>query len=166
MPETNFQSTPVRAFIAVPVDAHVINQIAELQQVLREKLSPDSVRWVRPEQLHLTLRFFGNIPSNRLPDIEAATRTACAATAEFELAAQGVACFPDTRAPRVVWVGISGGEQMVQLQRAVIVHTRAFGAPPEERPFRPHLTIGRIKQPRRELNELLAARAANWVQKT
>jgi 2'-5' RNA ligase len=164
--EENPKSPRVRAFIAVPVDPLVISQITDVQRTLRERTSPDFVRWVRPEQLHLTLRFFGNVPLAQLPGIEAATRMACVSSTEFRLAAQGVGCFPNLRGPRVVWVGITGETgRLDEFRQAIANHTRSFGEPPEERPFQPHLTIGRIKQPNAQSKELLAKRASESAQK-
>jgi 2'-5' RNA ligase len=164
--EENPKSPHVRAFIAVPVDPLVIGQITEVQRTLREKTSPDFARWVRPEQLHLTLRFFGNVPLDQLPAIEAATRMACVSLPEFKLAAQAVGCFPNFRAPRVVWVGITGEiGRLDEFRQAIANHTRSFGEPPEERPFQPHLTIGRIKQQNPQGKELLAKRASESAQK-
>ena len=147
----------IRAFIAIPIDPVVIKEIVDWQQTLRKKLAPTFVRWVRSEQIHLTLRFFGNVPADQLPGIEAATRSACAAVPEFKLAAQGIGCFPNPRSPRIVWAGIIGDVGILaQLQQAIVEPTRGFGRPPEDRSFQPHLTIGRIKQPQSQSKEILA----------
>ncbi len=105
------------------------------------------VRWVRPEGLHLTLHFFGNVEAAARPRIEAALAAGVAAGGgPFELALAGLGAFPSPARPRVVWVGAEepGAERLRQLQRAVAGAVAAAGFPVEARPFHPHLTLGRV----------------------
>jgi 2'-5' RNA ligase len=119
------------------------------------------VRWARPEQLHLTLRFLGNVPRNELTRLGEALSSACAELRAFELGLAELGCFPHSRSPRVVWIGVTGAvTQLDGLERRVEEALRGFGDPAEEaRAFHPHLTIGRVKargDEGRRLGDLLA----------
>jgi len=134
----------IRAFIAIAVEAALAAEVKKVQQRLN---SPDgAVRWLNPEHLHLTLRFLGNVATERLEDLAAALRRACARTAPFHLALEGAGCFPNTRRPRVVWIGIQGDlEPFRELQEQIAQETKNFGDRGDEHAFQPHLTIGRVK---------------------
>src|SRR5687767_6154006 len=98
----------IRAFIALPLDPVLAAEIRKVQQRLD---APDgAVRWISPEQLHLTLRFLGNVAADRLDDLATALRRACAHAdaAPFRITLEGAGCFPSTKSPRVVWIGIQG----------------------------------------------------------
>jgi 2'-5' RNA ligase len=153
-------SGTIRAFLAVPLVATVVDVIQEVQQVLQQNLPTDYVRWVRPDQLHLTLRFFGNVATEDLAGIEAATKQACVGIGQFQLSTEGAGFFPNRRAPRIVWVGITGEvKQLKKLQQSIQEYTQHWGQPPERREFQPHLTIGRIKHPNARASESLAKSA-------
>ena len=134
----------IRAFIAVPLEPELAAEINKVQQRLN---SPGgAVRWISPEQLHLTLQFLGNVTADRLDELTAALRRACARTAPFQLALEGAGCFPNTKSPRVVWIGIQGDlEPFRKLQEQIAQETKNFGDRGAERAFQPHLTIGRVK---------------------
>ena len=135
----------IRAFIAIPIDPDVRKTIASTQQALANSVPERAVRWTPPEQIHLTLKFLGEVPVNSLADIQAVLGPICGSHLSLQLAAATLGCFPNERDPRVLWVGLTGDlgplktlvEQMEkQLSRWVA---------PEVREFHPHLTIGRIK---------------------
>jgi len=134
----------IRAFIALPLEPVLAAQIEKVQQHLN---SPGgAVRWVNPEQLHLTLQFLGNVATDRLEGLTTALHGACARTAPFRLALEGAGCFPNTSNPRVVWIGIQGElEPLRKLRERIAQETKNFGDHSEERAFQPHLTIGRVK---------------------
>ena len=134
----------IRTFIAVAVETALAAEVKKVQQRLN---SPGGVvRWLNPEHLHLTLRFLGNVAADRLGDLAAALRRACARTAPFHLALEGAGCFPNAKGPRVVWIGIQGDlEPLRKLQEQIARETKTFGDHGDERDFQPHLTIGRVK---------------------
>jgi len=109
------------------------------------------VRWSRPEQLHLTLKFLGDVAADRVTGLKVALGNACEGHAQFQLALENVGCFPNLRNPRVIWIGVSGDvDKLQELRRRVDAQTRDFGEHSEGRDFQPHLTIGRVKaEPRR-----------------
>lgn len=136
----------VRTFIAVDLPAEVKTQIGGIIAGLKPLSS--SIRWVRPEGLHMTLKFLGEIPQERLPDIFAATEKAALSRTPFSFALAGTGGFPNLRRPRVLWVGVQdGAEHLIGLQEAVEGALVPCGFPPEGRAFSPHLTIGRVRSP-------------------
>ncbi len=134
----------VRTFIA-------INLGNTLQRTLSEVIdkfasSKASVRWVAPEIAHLTLKFLGNVEEARLPEVFAACHRAVEGFDPIELELRAVGCFPNMKRPRVVWLGIEkGAEDVKRLQQRVESELEMIGFPKEERQFRAHLTIGRVK---------------------
>ncbi len=153
----------IRAFIAVNLSEAVRARLAQLQRELRVAFAADVARWVRPEQIHLTLKFLGEVREDSLRDLETALRRACQAVTPLELHADGLSCFPHPRNPRVLWVGIVGDlKRLEELHARVEEETRDWSAPDEGRPFQPHLTIARVKDlrppDRRRLGEEIVAR--------
>ena len=143
-----------RAFIAIDLPPAVKAALADVAAALdgrvpRGAVGTAAVRWVRPEQMHLTLRFLGDTPANRLPALAAALDTLAAGHAPFILRLTEVGCFPNTRRPRVVWVGLGGAEaKLTALVAALEAALSPLGWPPEDKAFRAHLTLGRVKDER------------------
>lgn len=132
-----------RLFIAVDLPAEVRKVLADQQQQLKQA---KAVRWTRPEQIHLTLQFLGDVPVEAVDAIPRALQSAVSVLPAFQFNLTGVGVFPNFKAPRIVWAGITeGAEQVALLYRAVITATRPLGFTPESRPFTPHLTIGRVQ---------------------
>jgi 2'-5' RNA ligase len=135
----------IRAFLALDPPEEILREIGRIQDRLRKRIHGD-LRWVRPEGIHLTLKFFGDLPENAVVNISAVVGRAAAAVGSFELAICGTGVFPDPHRPRVVWMGMTGDvARLVTFQQGLERTLRGIGIPPEERPFRPHLTLGRIK---------------------
>ena len=136
-----------RLFIAVPVSDDVRLWAAGL--IARLRRTGADYRWVAAENLHLTLRFYGSVPEDRIPDIEAAMRTA-AQRPVFDISFSGLGAFASWENPRVVWVGVGDGiAQLCEL-------AAALGPPEEGRPFSAHLTLGRMRS-RLNLDRLVEA---------
>jgi 2'-5' RNA ligase len=137
----------IRAFIAVEVPREILDQLGDLEAQLKRQMPPGSIRWVKPDSIHLTLKFLGQVPSDQLGLITSSLKTAVAAHPAFTLEASGAGCFPNAHRPRVVWAGvheIGGGHQLAHLQRAVEHAISPLGYPAEPRDFSPHLTLGRL----------------------
>lgn len=135
----------LRTFIAIELDETLRLAIARVQGKFKRLAPPGSVKWVAPDGIHLTLKFLGDTPAGRVPEIEAALRAACAGFAPFEVGVEGRGCFPNFRRPRVVWVAVKDrGQTLARLQAAVERHVAPLGWPTEERGFSPHLTLGRV----------------------
>ena len=113
---------------------------------LRPTMPGRAVRWVRPEGIHLTLKFLGDVSSDALPDIKAATENATAGIGSISLRAEGLGCFPNMKRPRVLWIGLKGQlDALRSLRDQVEEQVSPLGYPTEKRPFNPHLTLGRVK---------------------
>ena len=136
-------SETIRAFIAFELPAHIVRIAAAVQKNLMD--DGLKMRWVRPQNIHLTLKFFGELPTD---DIGSVTRALTLATQDktaMTLTVQGLGVFPNPRRPRVLWMGLGGEvEQLGILQTAVEESLSAEGFKRERRPFRPHLTLARI----------------------
>jgi 2'-5' RNA ligase len=134
----------LRAFVAVEMPGPVRKALEEVQSGLKQLNI--RARWVRPENIHLTLKFLGNIPAGHVPSIGDVLRVVAQAHGRFSLAAAGVGVFPDIRRPKVIWVGLtSRPEALTPLQQDLDGRLAALGFPREEKPFRGHLTIGRFR---------------------
>lgn len=148
--------TTIRAFIAIELPNDVRHALGDVAAALAEGVPRSAVRWVRPAQMHLTLRFLGDTPADRLPAIQAAMDGVAGQHAPFALRLTEAGGFPNARRPRVVWVGL-GGEEAALLSLVAVLNGALLplGWPPEDRPFRAHLTLGRVKDER-------AAQGLNW----
>lgn len=139
--------TTLRCFVAVDLPSDLKQQLTDLISSLKSAATSNSIRWVRPDGIHLTLKFLGEVPAERQGEIEAATTAALAnpQTKPFELTAGGLGVFPKPSQPRVIWVGLSGNLQaLAHLQKQVETALAHIGFPPESRAFSPHLTLGRV----------------------
>ena len=134
----------IRAFIAVELPGELREEVARFQE---ELTSADAdVKWVEPANLHLTLKFLGNILDGQLPSLTEALRQACASLSPFTLTLEGIGAFPKTTAPRVLWVGVGEGKgELEKLAGQVEEACSRMGFAAEERPFSAHLTIGRTR---------------------
>jgi 2'-5' RNA ligase len=138
---------PIRLFIAVDIPDAAREALGKLQSQLNGRDHSRAVRWSSISGMHLTLKFLGDTPPARLPDIEAAMAQAVQGVAPFDLNVEGVGCFPDMRKPRVVWAGCSGDVASLHKLRDAVERTVSpLGFPTEDRPFSPHLTIARARQ--------------------
>lgn len=133
----------MRSFIAIELPEGVKSAISELQQELK-KCRAD-IRWVKPDNIHLTLKFLGDTEEKSLGKIVEAAKAACAGNGGFALETRGVGVFPDMRAPRVLWVGISDSDSLTGLQKDIENGLAKLGFSPEKRRFSPHLTLGRFR---------------------
>jgi 2'-5' RNA ligase len=136
-------SGTLRAFVAAELPTDLLKALAAVQAELGQRGL--RVRWTRPASLHLTLKFLGDIPADRVPVVAEALCTAAADHDAFKLAAEGIGVFPGLRRPRVLWAGLAGaGAALTQLQRRVEEQLHAAGFPREAREFHGHLTLGRF----------------------
>jgi 2'-5' RNA ligase len=138
-------SETIRAFIAIPLPESLLKRLVRVQRQLQQQVPPRSVRWVRPEGIHLTLKFLGDMSTTKLPQIEAALAAVARNGPACTFTVAGLGCFPNPRRPRVVWVGIEEPTgRLAALQDAIEEVVAPFGYPPEGRGFTPHLTLGRV----------------------
>jgi RNA 2',3'-cyclic 3'-phosphodiesterase len=162
---------PIRCFIAIHVPRGLIDKIVSVQKEAQGRGNMEVVRWTRPEQMHITLKFLGNVPHAQLAALQHALAKAVLGNAPFALSLEGFGCFPSARNPNVFWAGLGGHvEALNQLQACVEVATKPFTSHEEDRVFHPHLTIGRVKTrgpgSRRIAEALVQLRLANVDQWT
>jgi 2'-5' RNA ligase len=138
----------VRLFVAVDLDDAARASIAAEQDRLRRTAGGSALRWVRPEHLHMTLVFLGEVAEQRANAVIEAYATP-AAIRPFDLAFSGIGAFPPRGAPRALWIGVSRGEsELKSLQQRMVDRAREQRITLESRPFSPHLTVGRWKDSR------------------
>jgi 2'-5' RNA ligase len=136
----------LRTFVAVETSGEVRAALEAVQAHLRQRRV--RARWVRPQGMHLTLKFLGDIPADQVPRLADALQTAAGGHAGFNLTAAGIGVFPGLRRPRVIWAGLSGETGLLAgLQARVEEVLAAVGFPRGDRTFRAHLTIGRCSAP-------------------
>ena len=134
----------IRSFLAIEFPKPILKKIEEVQADL--KSTHADVRWVSPEKIHLTLKFFGNIEESRIDLILKSIDEPIRNTLPFSLKVRGVGAFPNLKNPRVIWMGlVDGREVLVSLQKQIETQLEKVGFQPEDRPFHPHLTLGRMR---------------------
>jgi 2'-5' RNA ligase len=137
----------IRAFIAVPLPDTLLRELARLQRRLEERVPHRSVRWVRSESIHLTLKFLGDTSTEKLQGIKQALAAVARNVPVATFTVGEIGCFPHTRRPRVVWVGVQEPTgRLAALQDAIEEVMAPFGYEPEGRGFKPHLTLGRVRR--------------------
>ncbi len=134
----------MRAFIAIELPQEIRETLGRLQQKL--KAAGADVKWVEPKNIHLTLKFLGEIDEQNLDRINSALEEICRTRKLFVITLSSLGAFPNTISPRVIWVGISQGDSEVkEIAQAVEVHLETIGFPKENREFSSHITIGRTR---------------------
>ncbi|MBC8247960.1 MAG: RNA 2',3'-cyclic phosphodiesterase [Deltaproteobacteria bacterium] len=137
-------SNTIRAFIAIELPETIKSSIETIQARLKSLELP--LRWVRVENIHLTMKFIGDIEEIEIESIESALRDSVKMKAPLTLSAKGVGVFPGIRRPRVLWVGIHDHETgLAGLQKSIENQLHRIGYSKEGRPFKGHLTVGRAK---------------------
>lgn len=141
----------IRAFVAVELDRQVLDNISKLIEILKPRLP--EVRWVPKTNLHLTLKFLGNIQESQVHPVTVTLRAYLKVFPRCTINAKGLGVFPDFRQPKILWVGLSG-EVLPQLAANVEAALVSLGFAPEKRVFTPHLTIGRWRDGSRPTKKL------------
>jgi 2'-5' RNA ligase len=143
-----------RAFVAANLDPGLRDRVARIQERLKEARA--DVSWVRPENLHLTLKFLGEVEDAALDAVADAIGSVAAGHAPVPLVLAGLGAFPQPRTARVVWIGVGGGaEGLAELHAELEAGLERLGFQRDARPFTSHLTLGRVRGPGRR--EQLAA---------
>ena len=145
----------MRLFIAVNFPADVREAVHDEVGGLRHP--NDGIAWIVAPLLHVTIKFIGEIPADRLEPLASIVRKVAAVQGVLSVRVGGVGAFPNFRRPRVVWVGVKDGGELVRMATRLDEECVALGIEAERRPFRPHLTVGRVK---RELSPAAAAALA------
>lgn len=139
---------PIRAFLAIEPPREVLTAIGTIQNRLRSSC-PFDIRWVKPEGIHVTLKFFGAISGEDIPAISQVVERQTGDMAPLKVSVGTLGVFPSLKRPRVLWIGMGGDiPPLILLQQRLEQDLAGLGFAGEERPFRPHLTIGRVKTPK------------------
>ena len=134
----------MRLFVALPILEPARHVITALLDRLRASDWP--VRWVRPEGIHLTLKFYGEVAPERLEVIEEAIRFAAAGASPIPLRLASLGAFPTAARPRILWLGLEAPPALELLQDRLERRGEDIGFPPEGAPFQPHVTLGRMRE--------------------
>jgi 2'-5' RNA ligase len=146
----------VRLFVALEIAEDVRARLAERQERLRRTHA--HVAWVAPGNLHVSLAFLGNVGRELVPLVSLVLDDCAAACPGFSLSVGGVGWFGSARSPRVLWAGVAAHPAIMRLQEAVAQGLRQLGLKIEDRPFKPHITLGRVRSARGRAELVAAAR--------
>jgi 2'-5' RNA ligase len=150
----------LRLFIALAIPRNVQQEIGRVQSQLQRSSPRGAIRWTRPEQFHVTLKFLGDVPATQVEALKVSVSRVCAGLPAIQLSAHGIGFFPNIQRPRVVWAGAGDDEgQLAELHRQLDEAARPFA--PAEKPerFTGHVTLGRFKPGHPAAIEKLLARA-------
>lgn len=135
----------LRTFIAVDLPNDIHNALQELQNNLKDSM-PD-VRWTKYGNIHLTLKFLGDVELSRIEKISKSIQYIADGYSQFNIGLAKVGAFPSSRKPSIIWVGIEeGSEKVAEIAGRIESSMEKLGFPMEKRPFKPHLTIGRVRE--------------------
>jgi RNA 2',3'-cyclic 3'-phosphodiesterase len=148
----------IRTFVAIEMPEGIVRQFEDVEARLMK--ADAHVKWVEPYNIHITMKFLGEIDEGRLGGLYEGVMGGTRGFNPFEVSLAGLGAFPNLRRPRVVWIGIDmGKENLTELQNRLEESIYIHGFSKEDRSFSPHLTIGRVKSPRglEELAEIIKA---------
>jgi len=134
----------MRTFIAIELPEDIKKKIEQLQAPLKK--TDAFVSWVKPKNIHVTLKFLGEVSEEKIGAVFSATEKALEGARKFTMNLQGMGGFPDLKRPRVIWVGTGSGEkELSRMAERIEQEMEKIGFPKEKRKFSPHFTIGRVK---------------------
>ena len=136
----------IRAFIAVSLSPEIYQNLEGVVRQLKERLPGVAVRWVTVKNVHLTLKFLGDVSVSNLEILTKILQSEASHHAPFEFSVGELGAFPSIRRPRVVWVGVEAPAELHALQHGIEVETQRLGYAREDREFSPHLTLGRVSR--------------------
>jgi 2'-5' RNA ligase len=135
----------IRAFIAIELPEIIQQAIIKQTARLRQNISGDLIRWTPVGNIHLTLKFLGDVPSNHLDFVKQSLAQTAKSSLSFDLQVGGLGSFPNSKQPRILWVGIHAPPELNTLQENIDTAMDRLGYKKEDRPFSPHLTLGRAR---------------------
>lgn len=158
----------VRAFIAIDLSSEISHRLGEVTEQLQSRLKQVPVRWVPVENIHLTLKFLGDVSINNLEILKKVLSNEVSRHGPFEISVGELGAFPSQRRPRVIWVGVKAPPELIDVQRAIEAETARLGYAPDGRPFSPHLTLGRVSrnatyQDTRQISDVLAGYRVGYL---
>lgn len=136
----------LRAFIAIDLPDQLQDALEQQTARLRQPLGDDLVHWIPTQNMHLTLKFLGNIAASHVEFLKQLIAQTADIHAPFDLQISGIGSFPNSKRARILWAGIHAPAELAALQKKLEAGTTRLGYEKEERPFSPHLTLGRVRQ--------------------
>jgi RNA 2',3'-cyclic 3'-phosphodiesterase len=136
----------IRAFIAIELSPEIYARLNEVEEQLQQRLEAGVIRWVPAQNIHLTLKFLGDVSLANLEVLKKILESEAGKHAPFEISVGDLGAFPSIRRPRVVWIGVQAPQDLNGLQRGIETEMAGLGYAPEDREFSPHLTLGRISR--------------------
>ncbi len=157
-----------RAFIAVDMSEDMQQRLHQVSDSLQEKLAGLPVRWVPVQNIHLTLKFLGDVSMANLDMLKEILHSAANGSHQFAISIGNMGVFPNWRRLRVVWLGVEGPPELQAIQRGIDLDTSRLGYRADDRPFSPHLTLGRISRNAgpgelREISKILQAEKIGFL---
>jgi len=136
----------IRSFLAFELPSDIKKTVKHVSEDVRG--SKLNVKWVKVDNIHITVVFMGNISTEDIPAIREKIEKGCLGFEPFNISLKGLGVFPDTRRPRVLWLGLEGEiERMSSFKKGLQERLKPFGIKEEKRRFKPHLTLGRFRKP-------------------
>ena len=136
----------MRTFIAVDFQTEILTKIERIIDYLRTQTPVDALKWVKRDNLHLTLKFIGEISPDKIYQVKALMAEALLSSTAFAVEVKGLGMYPNANNPRVVWLGIENGSGLVDTHKRLNNILSQVNIKPDTRPFSPHLTIARVKK--------------------
>ena len=136
----------IRAFIAINLSQEILEGIELMSLELRSRLEDVPIRWVPADNIHLTLKFLGNVSTTNLEMLKEIMGNVVSNHHECDISVGGIGAFPKPHNPRVIWVGMEVPQELISLQRNIEIETARLGYSREHRPFSAHLTFGRVSR--------------------
>jgi 2'-5' RNA ligase len=136
----------IRAFIAIDLPPDVQDCLKQISEQLKTEVGEKAVRWVPVSNIHLTLKFLGDVSINNLDVLKEIITAEAALQKPMEFSIGRLGAYPKSRRPRVIWVGVEAPPELISLQRGIETRTAKVGYPQDTRKFSPHLTLGRVSR--------------------
>jgi RNA 2',3'-cyclic 3'-phosphodiesterase len=136
----------IRAFIAIDLSPEIQHQLSDVLEKFKTQLATLPIRWVGAANIHLTLKFLGDVSLSNLKLLTDMIKSEVSSHHQFEISIGGAGAFPNNRQPRVIWVGVEGPQELLTIQNGIESAAARLGYVKEDRSFSPHLTLGRISR--------------------
>jgi RNA 2',3'-cyclic 3'-phosphodiesterase len=158
----------IRAFIAIELSPEIYTRLDEVENQLQQRLNAGVIRWVPAHNIHLTLKFLGDVSLANLEVLKKILESEAGKHTTFEISVGELGAFPSARRPRVIWVGVQAPQDLSALQHGIETEMAGLGYAPEDREFSPHLTLGRVSrnassQELKKIGDVLATNKVGYL---
>lgn len=153
----------IRTFIAVDLSTEIIDQIGHIIDYFKTQVPQEALKWVETKNIHLTVKFLGDISTEQLPQIKGIIQAELASFSSFDLRVEELGMYPHHKKPRVIWLGIKGGDPLIAMHQKLDRALVEADVPQEGRAYSPHLTIARVRrQTDPDTTKLIGSRLSNF----